>query len=157
MEKWTIDSLFCDENNGNPFRREPEEMLLWEYDPVEDEAHTVWKGRDANVLQNMVLKLQAQNPGLTYHVEFPNRKGARDGVKIEKRKKPEGAKCLPDARQRTLLTAIENRWGASLDESAYMKSRGKRLAFFMRTDEKKEIVFEFDNWNDVTAMAYARR
>ena len=157
METRTVDKLFESENNGNPFQRESEEMLLWEYDPEEDEAHTVFRARDKRLFQDVMLRLQTQNPGLTYHVEFPNRKGERDGVKMEKRKKPEGAKCLPNARQQTLLTAIENRWGAALDESAYMESRGKRLAFFMRTDATRETVFEFDNWNDVAAMAYAPR
>lgn len=156
-EKWSVEQLFFDENAGNPFQRGPEEMRLWECVDGK-EAYMVWRGYDPKILQDVVKKLRCrQAPNVTYCVEFPSRKGERDSVKQERRDKVTGAKCLPNARQRLLLTAIENRWGAALNEEEFMRSRGRTLAFFMKSDKSKETVFALDSWEQVQQMAYAKR
>lgn len=154
-EKWTIEKLFVDENSGNPFSRGPEEMRLWECYGNE-EAHIVWRGYDKNMLQQIVRGLKARStPNVHYCVEFPNRRGERDSVRIEKRKFDGGAKCLPNPKQRMLITLIENRWGATLNEKRYMETRGRAKEFYMRSDKTMETVFAFDTWDEVQQMAYA--
>lgn len=156
LKKWTIEQLFWDENDGNPFKREPELMYLWEcHDGVE--AVRVWKGYSKEMLEETVQSLrEAAAPGVTYCVEFPSRKGQRDGAPLEKRKFDGGAKCLPNQAQRTLITMVEGRWGATLNERIYMQSHGRTLAFYMKSDATKETVFSFENWDEVRQMAYSR-
>ena len=156
-EKWSVEQLFFDENAGNPFQRGAEEMRLWECVDGK-EAYMVWRGYDPKILQDVIKTLQrVPSTRFTYCVEFPSRKGERDSVKQERRDKVTGAKCLPNARQRLLLTAVENRWGAALNEEEFMRSRGRTLAFYMRSDKSKETVFTLDTWDEVQQMAYAKR
>lgn len=155
-EKWSIEQLFEDENGGNPFSRGPEEMLLWECHG-NDSAFVIWRGYDPHLLQDVInrqLALHTSTSNVTYCVEFPSRKGHRDRTFVEKRKFTGGAKCLPDSSQRFLITLIENKWGATLNDQTYMATKGKRMDFYMRTDTTKETVFSFDNWDDVKKMAY---
>ena len=157
-EKWSVEQLFFDENAGNPFQRGPEEKWLWECDNSTGEATLIWRGYDDNELKRVAASLQSRaSQSITYCVEFPGRKGERDSVKQERREKVTGAKCLPNARQRLLLTAIENRWGAALNEEEFMRSRGRTLAFYMRSDKSRETVFALDTWDEVQQMAYAKR
>lgn len=157
MERWTIEQLFYSENEGNPFSRGPEEMLLWEC-TGNDEAHIVWRGYDMSILQSVATNLKnkaAEN--VHYCVEFPNRKGERDGKPMEKRKFEGSAKCLPKPKNQFLITLIENKWGATLNEKVYMASKGRTLEFYMRTDKEKKPVFSFNDWEEVKKMAFTKR
>jgi len=156
-EKWTIEQLFQPENGGNPFYRGPEEMYLWECHG-DEEAHIVWRGYDLALLQQTANHLKhLASPGVHYCVEFPNRKGERDGKPMEKRKFEGGAKCLPKPKNQFLITLIENKWGATLNEKVYMATKGRVLEFHMRTDKEKKPVFTFDDWDQVKQMAFTKR
>lgn len=156
-EKWTIERLFTDENSGNPFRKEPELMLLWEC-RAGKEAFLVWRGYDYTNLKETIRRAREQaNADTTFCVEFPSRKGHRDSEFKEKRKFDGGAKCLPEEKNKFLVTLIENKWGATLNESVYMATRGRKLEFYMKSDKNKTPAFAFDNWNDVKEMAFLRR
>ena len=155
-EKWTIEQLFWDDNKGNPFKREPELMYLWECRDGK-EAVRVWKGYSTDMLEEVARTFKRNAaPGVTYCVEFPSRKGKRDGEFTPARKFDGGAKCLPNQAQRMLITMIEGRWGATLNEHIYMQSHGRTLAFYMKSDAKKETVFSFETWDEVRQMAYTR-
>ena len=156
-EKWTLDQLFYAENEGNPFQRGPEEMLLWEC-RGEEEAVIVWRGYDMDILRNVAEDLEKKaGEGIRYCVEFPGRKGPRDGKPMEKRKFEGGAKCLPKPKNQFLITLVENKWGATLNEAEYMRSRGRVLEFYMRTDKEKKPVFTFGTWEEVQKMAFTKR
>ena len=156
-EKWTIEQLFQSENGGNPFYRGPEEMYLWEC-YGDEEAHIVWRGYDLALLQQTANHLKRlASPDVHYCVEFPNRKGERDTKPMEKRKFDGGAKCLPNPQQRLLISMIERRWGATLDETVYMKTKGRVKQFYMRSDRTKAAVFSFETWGEVQQMAFTKR
>lgn len=156
-EKWSIEQVFQSEKSANPFKRDPELMLLWECRDGK-EAFLVWRGYDYNILKEVVRKLKATSgASVSYCVEFPSRKGHRDAVPSARRKFDGGAKCLPNQKQRMLITTIEGRWGATLDEKRYMETNGRVKAFFMRSDKTRAIVFEFDTWEEVQKMAYVPR
>lgn len=157
MEKWSIERLFDDERNGNPFSRGPEEMLLWECHG-DDSATCVWRGYDEAILRSVVLNFQKNaSPNTHYCVEFPNRKGELDSPRVEKRKFEGGAKCLPKPKNQFLVTLIENKWGATLNESVYMATKGRILEFYMRTDKNKTPVFTFTDWEEAKALAFMKR
>lgn len=157
-EKWSVEQLFGDERSRALFQRCPELMLLWECRDGK-EATCIWRGYSHEMLQERVRALRATAPAnTTYCVEFPSRKGPRDGEWTPPRKFAGGAKCLPTPGQMLLVRAIEQKWGATLDETTYMKTRGRVKQFYMKSDRvKKEPVFAFDTWEEVQAMAFARR
>ena len=113
-----------------------------------------FSGNVMEMILPLLLALHTSTSNVTYCVEFPSRKGHRDRTFVEKRKFTGGAKCLPDSSQRFLITLIENKWGATLNDQTYMATKGKRMDFYMRSDKTKETVFSFDNWDDVKKMAY---
>lgn len=155
-DAWTIDRLFDNEKGRNPFAKGPEEMLLWECHG-NDEAVCVYRGYDVARLQYTMTQLQndADN-NTTFCVEFPQRKGEVGKKFVAKRSPVHGAHYLPNSEQKMLLSLIENRWGAALNEQDYMKSRGKIMNFYMRSDNTHETIFSFDNWDDIRTMAYTR-
>jgi len=155
-ETWSVEKLFEDERGRNPFSRDPEEMLLWECNG--DEAVCVYRGYEPERLQFTMLQLQkSADPGTTFCVEFPGRKGEAGSRFVAKRAPVTGAKCLPNPEQKMLVSMIERRWGATLNERDYMASRGKTMNFYMRSDAKRETVFSFNSWDEVRTMAYTRR
>ena len=160
MEKWTLEKLFDSENGGNPFSRGPEEMLLWECHGNE-EAFIVWRGYDPAVLRSVAINFKNRAVEGTYYcVEFPGRKGEkRDGKPMEKKKRKfeGGAKCLPKPKNQFLIALVENKWGATLNETVYMATRGRTLEFYMRSDKEKKPVFSFETWEEVQKMAFAKR
>lgn len=156
-EKWSIEQLFEAEHGKNFFQRGPELMLLWECHDGK-EAFPVWKGYDPATLQEKILAAQAlAGPGVTYCVELPSRKGPRGESPTEKRKFDGGAKCLPSKEHKLLITMIENKWGATLDEKEYMRTNGTNKTFYMKYDKTKTPVFTFYTWDEVKQMAFAKR
>ena len=154
-EKWTIEQLFQDEHSPNFFQRGPELMLLWECHDGK-EAFLVWRGYDPYMLQEKINIAQSRpNPGVTYCVEFPSRQGPRSEKPMEKRKFDGGAKCLPSKENKLLITMIENKWGATLDEKEYMRTNGSSKTFYMKSDKTKQPVFTFSTWDEVKQMAFA--
>lgn len=145
--------------DGFPLGRH-EEIWLWEIDPKDPELEEVrvFVGHNVDVVQNY-FETECDPESYLYFIELPSRKAEyeKDGWTPDKNDKVEIRGHLPKEKQKTIINAIENKFGVTLDEKKYMASKGKVLAFIRVQDKNKENppeVYRFKDWEAVSDLAY---